>query len=115
MNLATETFSKKPSKAPSKTLSEESLEISSKISLETPLEAYTKISLKNSSKPNTKNKDPLFLLTSLQEFGLNPEDWVVENIQSYTIELSHLEDDSLRIKGCYRNKKWLWLEMLPFF
>jgi hypothetical protein len=49
-------------------------------------------------------------LRSLREFGLNPDEWVIEDIKNQQFELFHIEDPSFKLKGEFDNSGWKWLE-----
>lgn len=49
-------------------------------------------------------------LKSLQEFGLNPDEWAIEDIKNQHFELFHIEDPSFKLRGEFGNSSWKWLE-----
>jgi hypothetical protein len=56
------------------------------------------------------DKNILHLINTLSDFGLNPMDWDLQSSENQIVELIHIEDPEIRIRGKYENMQWSWLE-----
>jgi len=55
-------------------------------------------------------RDPTYILKSLREFGLNPDDWAIHDFQDEKIKIFNIEEPSITLTGKFGPTKWRWLE-----